>query len=110
MTDAEVICEFMEPRPPDNTPQVRHGAAWWIWWNDRWVNVKLTLDACHEVEERLIAAPPANSDDGVTDWADRIDSALCDVMGAAIPMHYHWHATAEQKITALASVIGSAKP
>lgn len=27
MTDAEVVCAFMEPRPPANTIHVQHGAA-----------------------------------------------------------------------------------
>ena len=97
MTDEEVICEFMEP----------HESMNWIWWKiNRDMTVihrELTLDALWEVEERL--------KQDYTKWEQYVDL----MMGRKL---YHFrkildyaditatiHATAAQKIKALATVL-----
>lgn len=75
----------------------------------KWVPHTPTLNECHEVEERLIASVlPVPAE--YADWADRIDTEICKVMGEAKESHYHWHATAEQKIRALAAVLRKEEP
>jgi hypothetical protein len=52
MDDAEVICTWMEPRPPDGVMKLAH---WWYWVfeNSCWIPQWLTLDRLHQVEARL---------------------------------------------------------
>lgn len=105
MSDAEVICRFMEPKPPKKSlpPCVLsiHQFRWWANTAIEWIPKRLTLDLLREVEQKIIAStlpPPV----GYVDWADRIDTAICRMLASS---HYHWHASVEQKIAALAAVI-----
>ena len=90
MTDEEVICAFMEP---EADLRIDSDFEWWgqIWSNGvRSVFPRtLTLDALWEVEERLTTLQAVNYAglllDGQEGWT--------------------WHATAAQKIKALATVL-----
>lgn len=92
MTDAEVICAFMESRPPANTIHVQRGADWWLWWGGEWTPIDLTLDALWKVEERL----RLGSQEERRSYRN---------FGRSIPAAQKWHATPEQKIAALAVVL-----
>lgn len=56
MTDAEIICEFMEPKPA-SSERGKHVPAdrWWDWdlRSPEWFPVELTLDKLHDVEAKL---------------------------------------------------------
>jgi hypothetical protein len=110
VTDQEVICEWMEPKPTER-PGV-HGAneLWWRWgWRYVgpslpqqqtpveycWLPRKLTLDALWEVEERLTK---------MGGWWDTYvwkltDSILDDQPPSVI------HASAGRKTAAIAAVL-----
>jgi hypothetical protein len=107
LSDAAVICTFMEPKPKDRPGAFGANEYWWRWgWRYVgpsipqqetpveycWLPRNLTLDALWEVEERLKAHP------------------------AYLWIHYasgqfpldRWtclHATPKQKIEALAKVL-----
>ncbi len=58
MTDSEVICTWMDPKPPIGWLAAEFSlqrSRWWLassdW--DEWAPMPLTLDALWEVEERL---------------------------------------------------------
>lgn len=110
LTDHEIIATFMEPLP--NTAPGFH-TAWSTlkptWWEKGpssegvmfWVPIPLTLDALHEVEARLtveqwsryepaLGSPYAHKSNPITYWKALI------------------HATAEEKIRALAAVLRAA--
>ncbi len=108
--EAELICAFMEPKPTVRNP---HGdnEVWWQWgWRftgpslpqqetsheDCWLPRKLTLDALREVEARLTYEQQ---------WS--YIEALRDKQVTA-PTWWYLHASAEQKIKALSSVIRGA--
>lgn len=54
LSDAEIICTFMEPKPERSFDAVIHyNGDWWAASDGEWVPRRLFLDACHEVEARL---------------------------------------------------------
>jgi hypothetical protein len=96
LSDQEVICAFMEPRPEPNTHGGTHRSArgWWFW-SGTWEPRTLTLDALWEVEEKLKQRPRGQraayyEHQGLLSEATDGES---------------WHATPAQKIAALASVL-----
>ncbi len=110
LSDAEVICAFMEPRP--DAPPNQHGAneLWWRWgWRSVgpslpqqqppheycWLPRRITLDAIHEVEERL-------TDRQWTTYQNRLE-----IDGPAEwQRQKRWvHVSAEHKIRSLAAVL-----
>jgi len=107
LSDAEVICTWMEPKPkfPDVFGDVRISAGgWWKWRSPRagarWPGKtgpnesKVdSLDALHEVEARL-------TDEQWQKYA----GLMMDPAGIK-HTHFLLHATAEQKISALAAVL-----
>jgi len=115
--DRETICGWMEPRPTS-----KEGSAERLrdlgrvqWWRGQfvpphrsgeWCPVYLSLDALHRVEERLNDRQRQRYAElllGVT--SDRIRHRFDYADAAAL-----WHATAEQKIRALANVIRESLP
>lgn len=107
MTDAEVICGFMEPMPTGGLEGwMKSGflspeGGWWVLTIDDggeylWVaDTHLTLDSLHEVEERL-----------TPEQLSLYDMLLRN--GRGYPT-YVWHADAPQRIKALAAVLREAK-
>lgn len=102
MTDAEIVATWMEPNPDllANLTQSKDG--WW--WNsfgltgDPWQPAEpLTLDRLREVEARLDASQCVDYD-----W--RL-AMLVVVATKTCPESYPWHASAEQKLAALAEVL-----
>jgi hypothetical protein len=101
MSDEEVICGWMEPKPPErNRSTDKSTADWWaldlygVYWNPRSLT---TLDALHEVEARL------------TD-AQQLAYWLALSRGGE-PKRGYWrivHATSARKIKVLAEVIREA--
>lgn len=105
LSNEEVLCAFMEPRPGPSKPSP-HGAneVWWRWgWRHVdsslplhkapveycWLPRVITLNECREIEARLIQMGLADS--------YRSELVKEDA--------YHWHASATQKIAALARVL-----
>lgn len=98
LSDAEVICEFMEPRRPWEGP-------WWKIrgpWDDvatpdnsRHVPRTLTLNECHEVEGWLTDEQWRAYRNAILRGADMMGPWMVRLI----------HATAEQKTAALASVL-----
>lgn len=101
LTDAEVICGWMEPKPVRIWPQDIPDGHWWsaLWstgtgWS--WIPATLDLDALHEVEARL-------SED---EWWIYLGELHVATKGVAAYAYRHLiHATAAQKIAALAAVL-----
>lgn len=109
MTDAEVICEWMEPDAPKDgaggarlekfSPQgwFRYSMLSCLWKRPILVacNEVELLGRIRRVEERIVAAPAPNALKGryVQELSERVGNG--DL----------WFATAEQKIAALAAVI-----
>lgn len=104
----EILCEFMEGRDPRNAVSVKRGTKvldidslhWWIarWRAGNWEFAPRTLDldALHEIEERLTDEQ----------WIAYVD-ALIAIMPQRLPRKGEIvHATAEQKIMALAETLG----
>jgi hypothetical protein len=111
--DAEVICGWMEPKPKDgHGPKVETvDVRWWQYsyevrpkpsglgneFHWQWWSRTLTLNELWEVEERL------------AEWQFWQYANLllpsCTSVGSAAGVYAHAHATAEQKIKALAQVI-----
>lgn len=94
-TDMEVICAFMEKRPG---PNEHGGTGWsggrWWYWSRSWMPRELTLDAIHEVEERLSG--------------EQRLVYLLEISRNGTPETGYWrriHATAATKIKALAAVL-----
>jgi len=99
LSDAEVICMWMEPRPKDGsgskvaTPESR----WWVYsyevrvhiFHWKWHPNTLDLDALHEVEAKL---------------SDEQQWAYIEALRGKynMPTWHFVHASAEQKIKALA--------
>lgn len=104
LSDAEIVCEFMEPRPID-----RWGGNPWRWWT--WLGLcphhmhcdghptsaVLTLDRLHEVEARL-------TDEQWMKYTDSLVLRLREDMDGPRTLI---HLSADQKIKALASVLRS---
>jgi len=90
MTDEEVICTWMEPKPDG---RAKRGASKGLWWirvrGVRWFPSVLTLDRLWEVEDRLI-------------HQGRADEYRYSLVHRDA---YFFHATAAQKIKALAAVL-----
>ena len=103
VTDEYVIARFMESRPTwdPSLPGTRlTETEWWVsdysglpW---EWRPKKLTLDRLWLVEAKL-------TPEQVLEY-DRVLAAS----GSQSPRSFVWHATAEQKVTALAIVIAGA--
>lgn len=117
MTNEEIICGWMQPRPRDGDAE--DDGKWWrshntaICFGEHWITVPadLTLDRLHEVEARLTDEQ----------WEGYIGILAGVPIKRALSTHDYYldhmderelvHATAEQKIKALAEVIraGAAK-
>lgn len=106
MTDEEVICEFMEPKPVGEAPLsctyrgdlLSDGGFWQAdEYTTVWHRSELTLDRLHEVEARL------------TDEQARQYHQLLNESPDWEIHNYLWHAKAEQKIAALAAVLRAAR-
>lgn len=102
MTDEEVICGFMEPRPvcPPRRRWFESKSSLAGWWelirdSNRCQPRPLTLDALYEVESQL-------TDEQQWDYCEAVRKQA-DTRQAGT-WHY-LHATAEQKIKALAAVL-----
>lgn len=94
MTDAEVICAWMEPRP--GSAAEAYNSRWWN--GSPWTELRpfnLTLDALREVESRLSEAQWDRYEALALKWRYEYSSSY----RAAL------HASAEQKIKALAAVL-----
>ncbi len=107
MTDEEIICTFMEPRPNPNNPASR-------WW--RYISktgggwriegpAKLDLDALREVQAGL-------TEEQWRVYESRLVGGVWDQMGNPYQQQNQYrlnmkiaHATAEQKTAALAAVL-----
>lgn len=100
MSNEETICAFMEPKPRHKPVGCMKQYHWWIYramTHPYWFPVPLTLDRLHEVEERL-------TDEQWSNYAN----ALVDTFHQRFPRFAEViHATAAQKITALAAVLES---
>lgn len=108
MTPAEIICQFMEPKPsmPPWKLLGRSALGWWVASSDEddafWLPRQLDLGLLWEVEDRL------------TDeqwW--KYESTLAGSGAAVRPLlemvKAHIHATPAQKMAALAKVLAPAK-
>ncbi len=93
-TDEEVICAWMEAKP-EHSREFTAGRPWWVWLGSQndWIPNKLTLDALHEAETRL-------TEDQQWSYIER----MANIVGT-FATWYSLHATAAQKIKALAAVI-----
>lgn len=118
MTDAEVICEWMEPKPANSDGLTEPLDCGWMsspggWWVEgpRGEAIQprdLALDALWEVEERLIRLLKGR-------WLDleyreyRAYEGKWDIGSAKLPkdtpLRWIWHADAPTRITALAAVL-----
>jgi hypothetical protein len=97
MTDEEIICTWMEPKPKGG---IGYENRWWTVPNNPGMRVSpvyLTLNILHKVEARL-----------TDEQAWRYDEALAEGMksqperGSSI---FVWHADAPTRIKALAQVL-----
>lgn len=94
MTDEEVICGWMEKRPSYESGGTGHSARhWWLSnpHHDNWWPTELTLDRLREVEERLTDSQ----------W----ELYFLAWPGRFLGFRGFVHASAEQKIKALAEVL-----
>jgi|SRR6266853_4554718 len=100
-TDEEIIGAFMEPKP-EHSRQSRPGFAWWIWnsSHQEWIPGNLTLDALWQVEERL-------TEEQWWDYEKRLANGHWSNGPASLlfVIKAHIHATAAEKIKALAEVL-----
>jgi hypothetical protein len=106
-SDASVICRFMEPQPYSRTRSRDSEGGWWrlvgadrkssVWEPTRY----LTLDLLHQVEERLT---PGQCSQYERELYYAMRNAKRKLIGV-----YAWHASAEQKIRALAVVLRAAR-
>ena len=96
LSDAELICEWMERRPAPNTHGGTHRSSgnWW-YWGGEWEPRKLTLDALHEVEARL-------TDEQISEYDALLRAELDGEIGVDA---YTWHAETGVKTAALAAVL-----
>jgi len=108
LSDAEVICKFMEPRPLATIESlVNYPGTWWhvdmdaaLAGEKRWKPRTLTLNECHEVEARLNDEQWTRYSRVVMDDARR---AGLDLKSSHAQI---WlHATAEQKTRALSAAL-----
>ncbi len=109
LTDEEVICGWMEPKPEPHTHggTFRSGKGWWYWTGATWQPNVLTLDVLWGVEERLTEEQ----------WERyyhqfvRYDNPVDPVRWSVTDRKYRWalHATSQQKVKALAEVLREAK-
>ncbi len=102
MTDEAVICTWMEPEAAKAV--VIDKAATWKWhrldWSNNTIHTRpLTLDALWEVEERM-QVEARNPDDDMPCIRRNLYLHLLSELARE-----YWHATAAQKITALAAVL-----
>lgn len=124
LDDEEVICEWMEPdglSKPFDGPEEAHPYRWWKWYmrfpaglqsgQRRHINIDLTLDRLHQVEERLTDGQWLQY--SVCCWKWYTEAATGN--DYEISHLNRWrkvliHLTAEQKIKALAATIRATKP
>jgi hypothetical protein len=103
MTNEEIICTFMEPRPECAPIDICDESEWWVAGQDKetlvlvWRPASLTLDRLREVEARL-------SEDRWREYARYMDSITGDGLDRVQDL---LHASAEQKIEFLAEVLRS---
>jgi hypothetical protein len=105
-SDAEVICTWMEPKPESAPPSwgdnpVGNINGWWIATGSGRIEHRiLTLDALWEVEERL-------TEEQWTRYRVALTAPVLGASGRHIEGYNRmmWHATAEQKIKALAEAL-----
>lgn len=107
LSDQEVICGFMEPRPKWTAQIEPHEwqYRWWKWYTDknhRHLPIPLTLNECHAVEERLTDEQ----------WREYEWQLICVPFDGVVNSmsRVYLHATAEQKIRALAAVLRKEEP
>ena len=104
MTDAEMICTFMSGPKPEY-PKDGAGVinSWWLTTTtgydagdkDIVEPCELNLDALHEVEARMINMG----------YRSQIDNTITLEVWRTASKASIWHATAEQKLAALANVL-----
>lgn len=97
LSDAEVVCTFMELKPMPIAGFKRvyaAGAKWWAYREDEWEPAALTLDALHEVEARLTESQ----------WKAYGENVVRETTAGYWPRNL-LHASAEEKIRALATVL-----
>lgn len=101
LSDAEIIAQWMEPKPAEyNAATIMMGKVSPIWWVTDGRTWKLhprtlTLDALWEVESKLKAHDPAKWNDYITDTIRTVGILADDLI----------HADAGQKIAALGRVL-----
>jgi hypothetical protein len=99
VSNEEIICTWMEPKPTMSEAMAEGWAFRW-WGRDRKPCRQLDLDALREVQERLTDEQWADYEDGILNqWsatADRYRESTAK---------FCLHATPEQKIAALGSVL-----
>ena len=102
MTDEELICAFMEEKPV--TPSCN--ALWWYFEGElgpgfgAWHPIPLSLDFLHLVEDRLLSGKPWQSAWLMYQELLAVGDVVCPCV---------WHASAAEKIKALAQVIRSSQ-
>jgi hypothetical protein len=102
-SNEEIICGWMEPKPWEEpgqtTPKALLGSSWWDWAISYGSFPKpLTLDRLHEVEGRL-------TDEQWGQYATALSDLTPEYTGIVQTMKLYIHATAAQKIKALAAVL-----
>jgi hypothetical protein len=123
MTDAEVICAFMEPISKWTNAAKKQGIGpdghrTWVWWEWRPMTdpfifpKRLTLDRLREVQERLTDAQWESYEEQMTgqqvfDEMDGVYRSPKFPRGWSVE-RFLLHASAEQKIAALAAVLRDA--
>lgn len=99
MTDQEIICTWMEPKPTSSADAAT-GHKWWVWLSGPNAvlfvcDPTLMLGLLWEVEERLIELG----------YRDHIDNAISFEVWRDAVSASTWHATPEQKVKAIAVVL-----
>jgi hypothetical protein len=110
VTNEEMIASFMEPRPGLPLAYSHHLVSLKRWWilvpinggGMSWIANGLSLDRLREVESRLTEEQVGHYD-RLLDMATKLGAHGNDNPAAATV--FPWHASAEQKIAALASVL-----
>lgn len=101
MTPAEIVASFMEERPEKSRGQIERDGLpapeWWVEICGEWKPLVRTLDRLRLVEERLNAVQ-------CRDY-DRLLLVAVTMQCSTFPGSYQWHASADQKMAALAEVL-----
>lgn len=125
--DWDLICTWMEEKPTSTVhPGIEeaYSVKWWIWgwWYTApslpnierpvaygWKPRSLNLDACHKVESRLTDNQAAKYDRVLESVIRQDNLKQRDEHALSVAEVMAWHATAEQKIKALAAVLRGAQ-